>query len=268
MKQKRHILATALLMTLTSCEKFDVHPYALDIKGERDINKHMIERIEHETAGKDTLRVAVISDSHEWYNHLGDAVEALNGNDAIDFLLHCGDITDVGSRREMEWTRDILSSLRHPYVVLIGNHDFLGTGRQCYEAIFGDLDFSFIAGGVKFVCLNTNAGEYNYLAAVPDLAFMEREALKDTDHYDRTVVAMHVPPFDSQFNCNVNQPFRDRIAAFRGPLFAVFGHRHNFSELNPYDDSLAFYGVCSIEKRAYRLFTITPSGYEEEIVEF
>ena len=43
------------------------------------------------------------------------------------------------------------------FVALLGNHDCLGTGNQSYQKIFGNPDFSFIAGKVNFVCLNTNA---------------------------------------------------------------------------------------------------------------
>ena len=44
-----------------------------------------------------------------------------------------------------------------PYVGLIGNHDCLGTGEETFRIVFGDPNFSFIAGRIKFVCLNTNA---------------------------------------------------------------------------------------------------------------
>ena len=50
-----------------------------------------------------------------------------------------------------------MNGLHVPYVALIGNHDCLGTGAETYKAVFGPTNFSFIAGDVKFVCLNTNA---------------------------------------------------------------------------------------------------------------
>ena len=39
---------------------------------------------------------------------------------------------------EFLWQRDIMNKLKIPYVVLLGNHDCLGTGEETYRAIFGD----------------------------------------------------------------------------------------------------------------------------------
>ena len=67
----------------------------------------------------------------------------------IDFVVHCGDLTDTATEKEFEWSRDILLGLKHPFVALIGNHDFLGTGNQTYEKMYGKFDFSFIANRVR-----------------------------------------------------------------------------------------------------------------------
>jgi hypothetical protein len=52
------------------------------------------------------------------------------------------------------------------------------TGEEVYTKVFGEDNFSFIAGNVKFVCLNTNAIEYDYSHPVPDFDFIEN-ALAD-----------------------------------------------------------------------------------------
>ena len=81
---------------------------------------------------------------------------------SIDFVIHGGDMSDFGVTKEFLWQRDIMNGLKVPYVALIGNHDCLGTGEETYKTVFGPTNFSFIAGNVKFVCLNTNALEYDY----------------------------------------------------------------------------------------------------------
>ena len=53
------------------------------------------------------------------------------------------------------------------------------------------MDFSVVAGRVKFICLNTNATEYDYIAAVPNFDFMEEEITAHNDDSDATVVCMH-----------------------------------------------------------------------------
>ncbi len=106
----------------------------------------------------------MISDSHQWLDDLKSEVNDINRrSDSLDFVIHCGDLTDFGATREFQLNRDHLQKLKIPFVALLGNHDCLGTGNQAYQKIFGDPDFSFIAGRVKFVCLNTNAIEFDYL---------------------------------------------------------------------------------------------------------
>ena len=171
---------------LISCDDvFDVHPYDVNIKGETHINNSNISKIEKLCKDKDTLKIAFISDTHGWYSDFKDEVADINKHKDIDFVIHCGDITDTGTTKEYEWARSIFDKLNVLHVTLIGNHDFLGTGDQAYHVMFGDNDFSFIAGRVKFVCLNTNATEYDYLASVPNFDFMENELKSDSADFDR-----------------------------------------------------------------------------------
>ena len=167
-----------LLLLCSGC--FDTHPYDVDFDGETGINSRQMAAIEKSCTGKDTLRVAFISDTHLWYAQTRDEVEALNRCGNIDFVIHCGDITYTGAAKEYEWCRDILAQLHCPYVALIGNHDFIGTGDEAYEAMYGSKDFAFIAASVKFICLNTNATEYDDTTSVPDLCFLEAEATGTT----------------------------------------------------------------------------------------
>ena len=174
---KMYLLVCIAALLLTGCDTvFDVHPYDVRVKGETNLNAKNIQKIEQTVKSKDTIRFAVISDSHQWYDDLVDAVNDINRRkDSIDFVIHCGDISDFGATREMKWTRERMLKLKMPSVVLLGNHDCLGTGNQTYETIYGNPDFSFIAGKVKFVCLNTNAIEYDYSRPVPNFDFMEAE---------------------------------------------------------------------------------------------
>lgn len=190
----------------------------------------------------------------------------MNRRPDIDFVIHCGDLTDTGTAREFEWSREILQGLHHPFVALIGNHDFLGTGNQAYNVMYGDMDFSFIAGRVKFICLNTNATEYDYLAAVPNFDFLEEEMTKDSARFDRSILVMHAPPYSDQFNNNVCKAFRRYLDFLPGLMCCVYGHCHNNETNDYYDDGLMFYGIDCAEHRNYRIFTITPDGYEEELV--
>lgn len=197
-------------LSLVSCDKvFDVHPYDVNIKGEKHVNAMQIVKIEEATKDKTTFRFAFISDSHQWLNDLSDEVSDINRRADIDFVIHGGDMTDFGGTKEFLWTRDRLKKLNKPFVVLLGNHDCLGTGTKAYQVTFGNPDFAFIAGRVKFVCLNTNAIEYDYSQPVPNFDFIKAEWTNRADEFDRSVVCMHAPPFTEQFNNNVAEPFND-----------------------------------------------------------
>ena len=265
MKKSNFILITCMLV---SCDDvFQTHPYDVHFDGETEINAHQISKIASHCQGKDTLRIAFISDTHLWHSDAKDEIADVNQRN-VDFAVHCGDLTDTGTAKEFEWARDIMSGLHAPYVALIGNHDFLGTGDQSYSVIYGKMDFSFIASRIKFVCLNTNATEYDYMAAVPNFDFMEEETKRDADLFDRTVVVMHAPPYSDQFNNNVCKAFRRYLDLFPGLMCCVYGHCHGDDVGSLYDDNLVFYGIDCAEHRNYRIMTITPDGYEMEQIRY
>ena len=263
------------IVLLASCDDvFQTHPYDVHIKGEHNLNTKNMARIEEAFTDNDTLRIAFISDTHLWHSDARDEVADVNHMN-VDFIVHCGDLTDTGTTKEFEWSRDILNGLRMPYVALIGNHDFLGTGDQTYSVMYGKMDFSFIAARVKFVCLNTNATEYDYMAAVPNFDFMEEETTRDSARFDRTVIVMHAPPYSDQFNNNVCKAFRRYLDFFPGLMCCVYGHCHGDDVGSLYDDDLrqsvrtvVFWGIDCAEHRNYRIMTITPDGYEMEQIRY
>ena len=264
------ILPAVLTVVLSSCSGFETHPYDVNIKGEKGINAKQMAIIEKEFANKEELRIAFISDTHLWIGDARDQVADVN-NRKVDFVVHCGDLTDTATEKEFEWSRDVLTGLNCPFVALIGNHDFLGTGNQTYEVMYGDCDFSFIAGRVKFICLNTNAVEYDYLAAVPNFDFLEEQFTKDTDKFDRTVIVMHAAPYSDQFNNNVCKAFRRYLDFAPGLMCCIYGHDHNDTVSDIYGDGLMFYAIDCANHRNYRIMTISPKlkdGYEIEQIRY
>ena len=265
----RKVLLWILAATLAiGCDSFQYHPYEVRFDGERNINHNNIIKIEEQCRNLDSLCVAFISDSHHDYSDLCNMVDDINRRDSIDFVIHLGDLTDTGTIKEFVWARDYLSRLNKPYIVLIGNHDFLGTGDEIFRKMFGEMDLSFIAGRVKFLCINTNATEYDHIADIPNFEFLENAAIADSALFDRSVVCMHARPYSDQFNNNVAKPFEYYVKQMPGILFCVNGHDHNLHIDDLFGDSLMYYGLTCTSDRKYMIFNINKEGYRYEIIDF
>lgn len=252
------------MMLFTACNVIEYHPYDTRITGDTDVNARNILRIENSMSGRKSIRFAMISDTQRRYDETEDVVNLINSRGDIDFVLHGGDLADFGETKEFLWARDVMDKLQVPYVCLLGNHDCLGTGRDVFRTVFGEENFSFVAGNVRFICLNTNALEYDYSHPVPDFNFMENALNTVPDGVEKTVVAMHVPPGDMEFNNNVYKAFEHYVKSYAGLQFCLYGHVHNWNESELFDDGVMYYGCTTVGKRGYFVITINEEGYEVE----
>ena len=256
-------------LAFSACELIDYHPYDTRVDGKSHINAQNIERIEATTAGKKTIRFVLISDTQRWYDETKAAVKSINARDDIDFVLHCGDLTDFGVTREFEVQRDILEGLRIPYVALLGNHDCLGTGADVYRHMFGNPDFTFNAGDVHFLCINSNAFEYDYSVDIPNFSFIRNDIETFPDNMRRTVVAMHAQPTSEQFNNNVSELFEYEIRKYPGLAFCMCGHGHHTQVNEWFDDGVLYYECAAAKHREYIIFTLDEEGgYSYETVDY
>lgn len=259
MKFPKLLYPSFLCLLIAGCDMIDYHPYDVHISGETDVNAHNIAQIEQNCQNKTTIRFVTMGDSQRWYDETDDFVGHLNKRDDIDFVIHGGDVSDFGVTDEFLWQRDIMNKLKIPYVVLLGNHDCLGTGEETYRAIFGDPNFSFIAGRVKFVCLNTNAIEFDYSRPIPDFEFLAAQIRDREEEFDKTVVSMHIRPFCNEFNNNVAHVFQRYIKEFPGLQFCTSAHEHHRFEKDLFEDGIMYYMSDCMKNRNYYIFTITPT---------
>ncbi len=268
MKFYKHLLFCSLLCLASSCDMIDYHPYDTDVSGETDVNAHNIEKIEANCLNKDTLRFITMGDSQRWYDETEDFVNLINKRTDIDFVIHGGDMSDFALTDEFEIQRDLMNKLNVPYVALIGNHDCVATGSYTYEAIFGDENFSFIAGRVKFVCLDTNSMEYDFDGTAPDLDYMRSQLTDRAGEYDKTVVCMHIRPYCEEFDNTLAEEFHSIVASYTGIQFCTSAHEHRLHEEDLFGDGIMYYISDCMANRSYYLFTLTPDGYEREVVYF
>lgn len=257
-----------LMLCLPSCDMWESHPYDAHITGERNLNEKNIRKIESAFAGRTSFRFALISDTQRWYDETEELVKDINRQGDIDFVIHTGDYSDFGATKEFLLQRDILLDLKMPWVGLLGNHDCLGTGEDVYRKVWGNPNFYFTVGNVLFICLNTNAMEYDYSEPVPDFTFMEDLMNHLPEGVEKTIVAMHVPPFDEVFNNNVAKVFQLYLKTFPNLLFCMNGHAHSYQVSDLFDDGILYYQTPCAKKRGYIVFTINENGYEHELVEY
>lgn len=279
------LLLTVITVVLSGCDNFESSPYAAKITGNRNTLATSLATLSQREPGL-PLRFAFITDTHDAIDEINAAIDIIRSRGNIDFIIHGGDMTDLGLPKEFMWCRDAMEKSELPFVTVIGNHDCLGNGEDSYEWIFGPKNYSFDVAGVHFVCLNTIALEYDYSEPVPDLNFIlkdaESVAKTNQEHpgsITHTVIVMHSRPFDEQFNNNVATPFLYYLQQYPGmktedgddsytKAFCLCGHNHNFQVTDLYDAGLLFYQGDNITKRSFMIFTIDEDGYEMEKVEF
>ncbi|MEA3317335.1 MAG: metallophosphoesterase, partial [Bacteroidota bacterium] len=197
----------------------------------------------------DTIRIAFTGDTHRYYDEFDgfvNAINVLNKEKFIDFVIHVGDISDFGLPKQYIWGNSYLLNLDCPYFVVIGNHDLVGNGALAYKEMYGKYNFSFIYGDLKFVFINTNSREYNYNGKVPDINWLDSQ-LQANDNFENAVVVFHVPPMDADFDTDLEDDFHSTIAKYNNVLFTVHGHLHKHEVYIPYADNLTYVNVYGVQ---------------------
>ncbi|KAA5432315.1 metallophosphoesterase, partial [Bacteroides cellulosilyticus] len=80
------------------------------------------------------------------------------------------------------------------------------------------------------------------------------------------IFSMHIRPFCFEFNNNVAQAFQYSIKQFPGLLFCTAAHEHRLFEEDLFEDGVMYYMSDCMKHRSYYIFTVTPDGYEREVV--
>ncbi len=72
-----------------------------------------------------------------------------------DFVVFGGDLAQFGSRAELDHGADILSRLRSPLHMVMGEHDYYLDLGERWRSLFGEPSYSFDHKGVHFIVLNS-----------------------------------------------------------------------------------------------------------------
>lgn len=170
---------------------------------------------------------AVMSDVQEAIDRVQDIYRLIDAQPDLDFLLGAGDLTERGSRAQLERFERELGGLDIPYYTTLGNHE-LGESPSLYQDFFGRGSQSFEYRGVRFTLLDSASASIDPI--VFDWLDQWLEQGKDGGH----VVAMHIPPLDPIGVRNGAFANRNEAAKLLGRLAAagvdltLYGHIHSY----------------------------------------
>lgn len=110
-------------------------------------------------AQQKAFRFAFLSDTHigspngAAEEDLRRTVADINAMNDIAFVVLTGDITELGTNKELATAKQILDSLNVPYYIIPGNHDtgWSESGGLSFNQAFGDDKFYFKHSGIHFI---------------------------------------------------------------------------------------------------------------------
>ena len=260
------LLTPVFIFTMVSCDRFLAHPYYGAHQKDHNYNPRNVEKILKNCKEKDTVRFAVISDSHVKYDFLVDAVEDINKRN-FDFVIHCGDGSDFGLLRELMRTHNIMNDLKMPYLMVLGNHDCLGTGKETYKEIYATSDLCFDLKNARIITVNTNCVEYHEQNNIPDIMFID--GLIESPVEKPVFVAMHGAPWTDSFCSEKEVYYAKKLRSLGDNVICMYGHIHEHPMVDDYyGDGVNYYHVPKTAYKEYISFTITNEGVEYEAIEF
>lgn len=229
------LLLLVVTATWQSCDDvIEYSPYQNTVDTKRTHqNTHNINRLHKKTApGFMPFTIALIADSHTYYDDLEKQIKYLNTVRDIDFIIHMGDITLSAINREFKWYNDLIRKSKVPVITLIGNHDYLANGYSIYKEMFGQSNFKFTYNGVKFVGFDDIVWEKH--VKDPDFKWFS-EAIQQEHGIQHVVPLAHIPPWDDQFSYG-NELYYNYLMEQNAISLSVHGHMHRYDVRQPYGD--------------------------------
>jgi 3',5'-cyclic-AMP phosphodiesterase len=258
---KKTFFLLICLTLMTAC-KYKLSAYSANAP-DQDLNEINLSKISSlESSESDTFKIALISDTHNYYDELTKVVRVINEKGPYRFVIVSGDITNLGLLEEYELARNLLNKLNYPYLVAIGNHDHLANGEEIFSRIFGEKNFSFSYKGYLFVFIDNNNWENG--RDFTDFAWIESE-LSTPVAFGKIIIA-HVPPNDTKrFNQTEIQEWENVINS-NGVNYFINGHNHNPAEGSFGNASQITVGAPS--KGSYYELIISPAGVQHQKIDF
>lgn len=250
-----------LVISFLSCDFIEYSPFQVDdsVAGKNRNGKAINKIISKSSDTFKPFKIAIIADSHTYYDDLCDQVNTINKLKDIDFVIHMGDFTDNGIYKEFVWFTEIIDELKLPILVTIGNHEYLGNGEVMYEKVFGDRNFTVIYNDCRFVFWDDVVWERN--GKDPDFEWLQ-ENIEEGEDYSYQFVFAHIQPWDRQFSAG-NAFFYDYLLKTNGVDLSVHGHAHVFL-YEEYYEGIPYLIIDSSPAREITVLEINQDSFEVE----
>lgn len=231
---------------------------------ELNLNFYNLKKIkEREQSIGSDYKIVVLSDTHNYYSQLDKSIKKINSNKKeTAFVIITGDITNLGILQEYEMALKFFRKLEVPFLVLIGNHDYLTNGDKIFTKLFGARNISFQFKDLKLMLLDNNNWEAE--ERLPSFSWMSEEFAFPRGTIN--LVFSHVAPNDpDRFSQDFIERFSETIL-MSNVKYYVNGHNHG-----PGDD---YFGganhltVGSVSKGVYLELQFTENGVTHERVRF
>lgn len=202
-------------LLLVGC--LELSPFETDLgEDERNLTAKNRAKLAALSPPTSRFRFAVVSDSHQYVDELSEIVEQVNARTELAFLVHLGDMTDMGLREEYRAVLGALERLKIPFLTVIGNHDAISNGKRVYRRMFGPYDYAFDFGFARLLAFNSNVLEFG---DVPDRAWLELASRRGPEL--TTLIGLSHQPS--------REPSYAEVLKAAGATALVTGHRHTFS---------------------------------------
>ena len=142
-----------------SLDNYSVVIYSVNMRKIRFIFFFFLLIVQVSLFAADPFRFALFTDLHisvlkpQNAEDLKFAIDEVNANPQLSFVLIAGDDTDLGDTTSLKIAKQLLDKLKVPYYITTGNHD-TGQGKigsVNFVHVFGTDKFSFTFNGYQFI---------------------------------------------------------------------------------------------------------------------
>ena len=180
-----------------------------------------------DVASREAFRFALLSDVQEAIDDVGDVFSRMNEVSNVRFALGAGDLTQQGTREQLERFQSELERLEIPYFATLGNHE-LGTSPDLFHDYFGRGNYNFRFHGVSFTMIDDAS------ATIDPTVYDWLDDWLEQSRQEVHIVAMHIPPVDPIGVRNGSMASRSEANKLLAKLaegrvdLTLYGHIHSY----------------------------------------